>query len=224
MTFEESMQKLLKRWWWPFVLAILVGLTSLPFLQSERYQATITLSITTVEDRNIIAETIFPNVNKELIEIDPKTWEKLNPDNVNRDIVYFRLLGTISGYFVNRFAGVDVQSQIAQDLSVNGDNLTRQDPFYEIINTGFGSITLAYTGEDRSQVEEFAQIAENAFVNLVDEWNTEKDVFAIQFVDNAIEPSITRITPSIQEYILPLFAGLTLGLTLAILIPIFKKN
>jgi hypothetical protein len=201
-----------------------LSLAALPFLQTEQYQATLSLSITTIEDKELVAQTLFPNVNEQLIEIDPDTWEKLDPNNANRDFVYMRLLDSINGYFVKRFAEVDVQTRIAEEIGLDTENLHREEPFYNIYNNGFGSFSFAYTSGDRTQAGQFDKAMEDAFRDLVNEWNTEKDIFAIKLVDQAIEPSVIRVTPALQEYLLPPFAGLTIGLTLAILAPFHRKN
>ncbi len=224
MTFEELRGKLTSRWWWPVVLAIFFSLAALPFVQETKYQSTISLNITTQNDARIVQETLYPSADEALIEIDPDAWELINPENANREYLYFRMLGTLNGYFVKRFAEVDVQARIAESIGLPPQNLSKQAPIYEISGNGLGSISFSLTHSDKAAAEQFDEAVESTFNNLVQEWNTGKDIFAVKLVDNQIESGLIEIRPHTQEYLLPPLAGLTAGICLALLVPAKPKN
>lgn len=225
MTFADLRQIIIRRWWLPVVFSVIFGLIGLSILLTqEKYEAAVTLNIATVYEKEVVAQTLFPNVDKQLVDIDPETWSKLDPANANKDYAYFRLLGSINGYIINRFSRTDVQSQIARQIGRSTDNLREQMPFYFMGNNGFGSTTFIFRTENLEQAEKFIPAVQEIFPKIIQEWNEGKEIFAIRPVASEVAPSVIKLQPSVQELVLPFFTGLVAGLSVAILIDLGRKR
>jgi len=222
MSFAQIFEKLQKRWWLPIVFSTVFLLLWLLIVRpTTEYQINITLNITTLNDKEIVQQTIYPYPDNVLTELDPEQWKI--PEIVeltSREYAYFKMLRIIRGYFYNRFGSIEVQSQIAKQIGYNNlQKLNQRQPFYKIYTHDLGSISFEFQSKDKSQVEKFESSILSTFEQLIAEWNQEKDIFAVKLSSNSIPASIIAVTPSWQQYVLPWLAGLVFGTTLSLLWP-----
>ncbi len=222
MSFAEIFEKLQKRWWLPIAFSTIFLLLWLVVAKpTTEYQINITLNITTLNDKEMVQQAIYPYPDSVLTELDPEQWKI--PEIVkltSKEYAYFKMLRTIRGYFYNRFASIEVQSQIAKQIGYsNLQKLNQIQPFYKIYTHDLGSISFEFQLKDRSQVEKFESAILSTFEQLIAEWNQEKDIFAVKLSSNSIPTSIITVAPGWQQYALPWLAGLVFGITLSLLWP-----
>ncbi len=225
MTFAQLLEIFKKRWWLPLVTTVLFTSIGLGFFSPQiKYQVNISFNITTKNDKEIVQEAICPDINKALVEIDPEVWGKVEKSMINKEHVYFKVLRTIKSYFMNRFNSVDIQAQIANQIGYSTDNLRRQSPFYSIVDYDLGGLGFEFVSTDRNQVEKFDEAVSVVFENIVQEWNQEKDVFAVRLLSDYTQASVILVRPNLQQYALPIVAGFVFGLALAFLLPKSKNK
>jgi len=221
MTIAQIFGRLQKRWWLPIVFST-IFLLSWWFIvkPATEYQINITFNITTLNDKEIVQQAIYPYTHETLIKLDPQEWGKLDARLTSREYVYIKMLRTIRGYFYNRFGSIEVQSQIAKQIGYNDlQKLNQRLPFYKIYTHDLGSLSFEFRSTDKTQVEKFESSVLSTFEQLVAEWNQEKDIFAVKLSSNPIPASIITVTPNWQQYVLPWLAGLVFGTTLSLLWP-----
>ncbi len=225
MTFAQLLEISKKRWWLPLVTTALFASIGLGFFPPQiKYQTNVSFNITTKNDKEIIQETLYPNVNETLVELDPEVWGQVQEKMINKEYVYFRMLRTIKSHFINRFVSVDVQAQIANQIGYSTDNLRRQSPFYSVIDYDLGGVGFEFVSTDKNQVEKFDKAVSVVFENLVQEWNQEKDIFAVRLLSDYTQASVILVRPSLQQYALPIMAGFVFGLALVFLLPNSKNK
>ena len=116
MTIAQIFDRLQKRWWLPIVFSTIFLLSWWIIVKpTTEYQINITFNITTLNDKEIVQQAIYPYPDQVLTELDPEQWN--TPEVINltsREYAYIKMLRTVRGYFYNRFGSIEVQSQIAK--------------------------------------------------------------------------------------------------------------
>jgi len=222
MTFAQIFDSLQKRWWLPILFSTIFLLSWWIIVKpATEYQINITFNITTLNDKEIVQQAIYPYPDQVLTELDPEQWKMPGVVNLtSREYAYIKMLRTIRGYFYNRFGSIEVQSQIAKQIGYNDlQKLNQRLPFYKIYTHDLGSLSFEFRSKDKTQVEKFESSVLSTFEQLIAEWNQEKDIFAVKLSSNPIPASIVTVSPSWQQYALPWLAGLVFGSTLSLLWP-----
>jgi len=199
MTFGTILQKLTKRWPIIVLVTVIFGLSTFGWI-SEKYTVT--------------SITVGANLNSpELIAVKDGAQS------------YALLAQQLSNYLSSRFASITIQSSISKEMGVEQSNYSEKKPFYEVSGEGLGFVSLTYRNLQASTADKFNQAVKNVYNDLITkEWNNQRQTsFMIQPMNNFLESKTVEDRP-IQSQILPVIAGIILGLAIVIFIPLKKSE
>jgi len=125
-----------------------------------------------------------------------------------------------SAYVAKRYQAVDVQAMIAEEMGISTNNLSAIDPFYTVLNQGFGYVNLTFQSTDASQVDQFEAAVQTAHAAIIEEWNTGRtEDFMID--ETPQFPSWQyQVDPNIQSLMIPVFAAFMIGLAAIVMWPV----
>ena len=135
---------------------------------------------------------------------------------------YLDSLPILSNFLVNNFSSLSIQTDIATELGENY-SVNIKKPFFEIQNLSNGFVNLSWKTENIQKAQKFSEVTQKIYKNqIVQNWNKGRLVnFGVKAIDN-FNPVITQNSIPLQTKILPILAGIIVGLILIILVPKVK--
>jgi len=204
MTISTLLQIIIKKIWVPVLFSILAALFIFTQFNSPEFVSNLTVNLPTQ------ANTFSLSLN----------YNKQDVANLKTNDVSIQSMQTMldtSGYLVNRYQSIDVQAQIAKKMNISADNLSRETPFYQVINQGLGYVNLTYKSNNKNQSDTFYEAVLSVHKSLIQEWNTGKtDQFIVKETSNFPSHSYT-ISPNRQSQIIPIIASFLFGILLVII-------
>ncbi len=132
---------------------------------------------------------------------------------------YLDSLPILSNFLVNNFGSLSIQTDIATELGENY-SVNIKKPFFEIQNLSNGFVNLSWKTESIQKAQKFSEVTQKIYKNqIVQNWNKGRLVnFGVKAIDN-FNLVITQNSIPLQTKILPILAGIIIGLILIILVP-----
>ena len=196
MTFAELRTRIFKYWWVVILSCILFTVGFLPFNESERYTASITLGMSLNNSR--------PN----------------NTENSDVSLGFVEVLPEFSTYLSNRFSSIEIQDNINQNANLGISILSQEAPFYDVSNSSGGFVNLSVEIGNRISGDNFLREVKNAYQLIIDEWNNSKPfVYQVTPMTSFNETVVKQGRP-LQIQILPTVIGLIIGFTIILFLPL----
>ena len=200
MSISIVINRIVSRWWLVLVFLIILFSTLSPFVSQNSYSANISLGAKFNSDEFI----------------------QTNDQNSQQ---YTESLSAFSSYLSNRFSSIDVQSYIADELKLRDITFEQKNPFYNVTSQQGGFVSLNYRTDQKSKAEDFLEAVKNVYQELLEVEMQENTLpaFQVEPQTNFIE-SVTEVSTPTQLRILPILAGVFLGIFVAAIWPLKSEK
>jgi len=200
MSISIVINRIVSRWWLVLVFLIILVSTLSPFVSQNSYSANISLGAKFNSDEFI----------------------QTNDQNSQQ---YTESLSAFSSYLSNRFSSIDVQSYIADELKLGDITFEQKNPFYNVTSQQGGFVSLNYRTDQKSKAEDFLEAVKNVYQELLEVEMQENTLpaFQVEPQTNFIE-SVTEVSTPTQLRILPILAGVFLGIFVAAIWPLKSEK
>lgn len=207
MTIRDALKKIIRGWWIIAAFVAIFTFYTLSIAAKPSFIANISLGMNFND----------PQFNPTQSEPQNQVW--------TRDQSYSELIPRFSKYLEGKFKSVAVQEKIASKIGRRLYSGIDKKPFYTVNLQDLGFIDLNYETADKAEAEKFLQAAKEVYKEeIIPEWNNQRlTEYEVKANDRFIE-SVASINPPREEILLPVMAGLLIGLFISLIVPNFKKQ